>query len=81
MRAGRICEFDRKHIYKALKFHLSAGPYPLHSGGKHFFQNGPYVPYIEHVKKKFHTRIKIYVVYLSYIINNMDNNSEKTENM
>ena len=29
----------------------------------------------------FHPRIKIYVVYLSYIINNMDNNSEKNENM
>ena len=29
----------------------------------------------------FHPRINIYVVYLSYIINNMDNNSEKTENM
>ena len=44
MRAGRICGFIRKLIYKALKFHLFAGPYPLHSGGKHFFQNGPYAP-------------------------------------
>ena len=32
-------------------------------------------------KKIFTPKIKIYGVYLSYIINNIDNNNEKTINM
>ena len=77
MRAGRICGFDRKHLYKALKFHLFAGPYPLHSGGKHFFSKWPLCPIVEHVKKIFHPRINTFGVFMSYIIDNIDNNNEK----
>ena len=48
--------------------------------GNTFFKMAP-CPIVEHVKKKFHPQNPNLWGYLSYIINNIDNNNEKTLNM